>query len=276
MLFRSGMVFQELPAGTFQMGTLGYEPSDPMYVMAGEGTEYYHAVTLTKPFFMGVYEVTQKQFESIVGRNPSKIKGDDLPVYWVSFGDAQEFIEKLNASPAERAQGRRYALPTEAQWEYAARAGTKYSFCFSTAGTGKNQKRLEREGLKRYGWFRGNTNLYSAWVFLEPKPVGGKAPNRWGLYDMHGNVAELCSDWYEDLISDATDPTGPSTGEMRVVRGGSTHSGAEGCRSARRHCIPEDYLTMGEGRGFRLVLMIEEPTRSDATNASPSAKEVSP
>ena len=158
-----GIRLKLLPAGTFWMG----EDLDA------------HKVTLTQPFYLGVYEVTQEQYERVMGKNPSNFKGPQNPVEKVSWDDAVEFCRKLSELPEEKAAGRIYRLPTEAEWEYACRAGTttKYSFGDSESELGE------------YGWFDKNSDR-------KTHPVGQKQPNKWGLYDMHGNVWEWCSDWY--------------------------------------------------------------------------------
>jgi formylglycine-generating enzyme required for sulfatase activity len=187
-----GIAFKLLPAGTFTMG---------------EGARV-HQVTLTKAFDLGVYEVTQEQYEKVMGTNPSKYKDPQNPVELVSWDDAVEFCRKLSALPAEKSAGYEYRLPTDAEWEYACRAGTttKYSFGDSSSGLGD------------YAWYdpAGSSSIEN------PHPVGQKKPNPWGLYDMLGNVMEWCQDWYDFPVSRSTvttDPTGPSQGSERVKRG---------------------------------------------------------
>jgi formylglycine-generating enzyme required for sulfatase activity len=212
-----GMQFELIPAGKFKMGFGA------------------HQVTLTKPFYLGVYEVTQEQYERVMGTNPSDFNGAKNPVEQVSWEDAVEFCRKLSALPEEKAAGHVYRLPTEAEWEYACRAGTttKYSF-----GDDESQ-------LGAYAWFRENSGDRT-------HPVGQKKPNAWGLYDMHGNVWEWCQDWYGDLPAGAvTDPTGPSTGSLRVLRGGSWNDFAGRCRSASRRRSSPSYRF--SHLGFRLA-----------------------
>ena len=197
-----GMQFKLLPGGTFTMG---------------EGGEA-HKVTLTKPFGLGVYEVTQEQYQQVMGTNPSKFKAPQNPVEQVSWNDAVEFCRKLSALPAEKSAGHVYRLPTEAEWEYACRAGTttKYSFGDSESELGD------------YAWYDKNSGGTT-------HPVGGKKPNGWGLYDMHGNVFEWCQDWYGDYPSGSVmDPTGAASGSFRVDRGGSWRHYSGICRSAFR------------------------------------------
>jgi len=199
-----GMKFKLIPAGTFTMG--------------GEGDEA-REVTLSKPFKMGVHEVTQDQYGQVMGNNPSEYFGTDNPVEMVSWEDAVEFCGKLSALPAEKAAGNVYRLPTEAEWEYACRAGTTTNYSFGD----------DDSDLGEYGWYSENSERIT-------HPVGRKLPNAWGLYDMHGNVWEWCQDWYGDYPSGAvTDPTLPASGSYRVLRGGGLERHAEGCRSAERN-----------------------------------------
>ncbi len=169
--------------------------------------ETQHHVTLTEGFWIGKYEVTQRQWESVMGENPSYFKGADRPVEQVSWNDCQEFIRKINAA------GRvSVSLPTEAQWEYACRAGTTTPFSF---GSTINSDKANYSGK-------------------ETAIVGSYAPNAWGLYDMHGNVWELCADWYGAYNGAVTNPTGPASGTLRVFRGGGWVGDAQSCRSAIR------------------------------------------
>jgi formylglycine-generating enzyme required for sulfatase activity len=220
-----GVNLRLLPAGTFMMGDAGGEPNNKP-----------HRVTLTKPFYMGVHEVTNAQWKQVMGSVPSNWKDDDHPVEMVSWMDAVEFCGKLSALPAERKAGRAYRLPTEAEWEYACRAGTttKYSF-------GDDEKLLGD-----YGWFPGNSGRRT-------HPVGLKKPNAWGLYDMHGNVWEWCSDWSGDYPDgEVTNPHGPSLGSYRANRGGGWSFNAGICRSALRDGGFPSYRF--DDLGFRLAL----------------------
>ncbi len=165
-----GMAFARIPAGTFLMGDIqgvGYGDELPV-----------HEVTLTKDFYIGKYEVTQAQWEAVMGNNPSWFSscGGDCPVEWVSWEEAQAFVEALNALEGTTA----YRLPTEAEWEYAARAGTTTSYAF-----GDDENRLDD-----YAWTRDNSGRRT-------QPVGQKKPNLWGLYDIHGNMFEWVQDWYK-------------------------------------------------------------------------------
>lgn len=160
-----------------------------------------HAVTITKEFEIGRHEVTQALWQAVTGSNPSTFKGPDRPVEQVSWNDVQEFLAVLNGL----GDGYHYRLPTEAEWEYAARAGTTAEYYG------------DLDAIAWYGPNSGN----------QTHPVGEKEPNAWGLYDTHGNVWEWCQDWYADDDYEqlgkrpAVDPRGPATGEYRVVRGGS-------------------------------------------------------
>ena len=203
-----GMELKLLPAGTFMMGSnFGQAHEQPV-----------HKVTLSQNFYIGVHEVTQEQWIKVMGTNPSKFKGPRNAVEQVSWTDAVEFCLKLSALPEERAAGRFYQLPTEAQWEYACRAGTTTEYCFGD----------DESELGDYAWYKGNSGS-------KTHPVGQKKPNAWGLYDMHGNVWEWCQDPHDAYPSRAvTDPTGPASGSYRVIRGGGWLSTAEFCRSAYR------------------------------------------
>ena len=199
-----GMRFVPIPTGTFTMGDADYRPA--------------HKVTLTQPFELGVYEVTQEQYEAVMDTNPSRCKGPQNPVERVNWDDAVEFCRKLSALPAEKKAGYVYRLPTEAEWEYACRAGTTTEYSFGDS---------ESE-LGDYAWYKENSGDTT-------HPVGGKKPNAWGLYDMHGNIYEWCQDRYGDHPSGSvTDPTGAASGSSRVLRGGSWFLISDFCRSAAR------------------------------------------
>jgi formylglycine-generating enzyme required for sulfatase activity len=220
-----GINLKLIPAGIFTMGESGGEPKYKP-----------HRVTLTKPFYMGVHEVTNTQWKQVMGSVPSNWKEDDHPVQQVSWEEAVEFCRKLSALPEERKAGRGYRLPTEAEWEYAGRAGTttKYSF-------GDDEKLLGD-----YSWFDGNSGN-------QTQSVGLKKPNALGLYDMHGNVWEWCSDWYGNYPDgEVTNPQGPSSGSYRVYRGGGWNDSAGRCRSAHR--IWRNPSSRDFNLGFRLAL----------------------
>jgi len=221
-----GMEFKLIPAGTFTMG---------------EGDEA-HEVTLTRPFKMGVHEVTQAQYEQVMGNNPSKFNAAENPVEMMSWDDAVEFCRRLSELPSEKAVGNIYRLPTEAEWEYACRAGTTTQFSFGD----------DDSDLGNYAWYAENS-LYAENSAPTTHPVGSKLPNAWGLYDMHGNVWEWCQDWDGDDSSGSfTDPDGPASGSHRVLRGGSWGGSAALCPSAYRimHYPSERYSDFG----FRVSL----------------------
>ena len=206
---------------------------------------------ITRSFYLGVYEVTQEAYEQVMGVNPSNFKGPQRPVENVSWDDAMEFCRRLSESPTEKAAGRTYRLPTEAEWEYACRAGstTRYAYGDDDGAMGD------------YAWFVGNASATT-------HPVGQKRPNAWGLYDMHGNVWEWCADWHgEDTRSTPLDdPAGPITGSDRVYRGGSWDYPAPVCRSAYRYRIQPNFRY--DGLGFRVAAV---PSASPASPASPAS-----
>ena len=212
----------------------------PNNELGHDSDETQHRVTLTKGFYMQTTEVTQGQWKAVMGNNPSRFKncGDDCPVERVSWVDVQEFIRKLNL---RFGHGTTYSLPTEAEWEYAARAGSDTAF--ATGGISVLNCEYD-SNLDAMGWYCGNANG-------ETQPVAQKQPNAWGLYDMHGNVEEWCQDWYGDYPSGAvTDPTGPSSGSRRVFRSGCYYFKARYCRSARRSKLVPGIK--GHTLGFRL------------------------
>jgi formylglycine-generating enzyme required for sulfatase activity len=223
------MVF--VKGGTFTMGSPSSEADRG-------GDETQHQVTLSD-FSIGKYEVTQKQWQSIMGSNPSNFKGDNLPVEQVSWNDVQEFIQKLNQKT-----GKTYRLPTEAEWEYACRTGTSTPFY-----TGNNLTTSQANYNGNYPYNNNPKGEYRE----KTMPVGSFAPNAWGLYDMHGNVWEWCSDWYGDFSSGSqSNPQGASSGSSRVLRGGSYYDHAQTCRAALCNNGSPDFRFYG--RGFRLVL----------------------
>ena len=232
-----------------------------------------HEVTLTRPFYLGVYEVTQEQFGRVMGMNPTSVEGPTSAAENVSWSDAIDFCKKLSAMPEEQSAGRVYRLPTEAEWEYACRAGTTTEYCFGD----------DASILGEYAWFVGNSgNSVIDFQKLGPfektqalgdnnnraHPVGTKNPNAWGLYDMHGNMWEWCQDHYARYTAEAvTDPINPAPGTAsedsgnpldrildagRVVRGGGWRVYAAGCRSAYRNSnMPS---LRGPVNGFRVAL----------------------
>ncbi|MBO7106802.1 MAG: formylglycine-generating enzyme family protein [Verrucomicrobia bacterium] len=232
--------------GTFMMGS-------PKNELGRENKETLHQVTLTKGYWLGKYEVTQAQYKAVTGTNPSWDKGADLPVEQVTWNDAMEFCSKLTDIEREAGrlpEGYEYTLPTEAQWEYACRAGTT-----TALNSGKNlSDEYQCPEMDEVGWYWYNGGKESYNNNLICTHSGGqKKPNAWGLYDMHGNVGEWCLDWYEDYPTTAVvDPTGPDTGTDRAVRWGSWWNAAWACRSAYRGNDKPDavYASLG----FRVAL----------------------
>jgi formylglycine-generating enzyme required for sulfatase activity len=231
-----GMKLVLIPKGTFMMGS-------PESEQGRNENENQHEVTISKDYYLGVYEVTQAQYEKVMGKNPSYFQGakvgnenTDLPVDNVSWDDTVEFCKRLSDLPEEKKAGRLYRLPTEAEWEYACRAGSKTAYSFD-----------DEEGLlPEYGWFKRNSSDRT-------HTVGLLEPNAWGLYDMHGNVWECCSDRYGDYPKGAvSDPSGPKVGSSRVYRGGSWYDVAASCRSALRFRIAP--VVRYYFLGFRLAL----------------------
>ncbi|MDP6527051.1 MAG: SUMF1/EgtB/PvdO family nonheme iron enzyme, partial [Kiritimatiellia bacterium] len=207
--------------GSFMMGSPSGEDGR-------DDDEKQHRVTLTKGFWMGKYEVTQAQWQQVMGSNPSHFKnaGQKAPVESVSWDDCQGFVRKLNGTGIEGT----FSLPTEAQWEYACRAGTTTRFGFGE-GDGdlwRYGNYCERSCSEDYSWKdKSHTDGHD-----KTAPAGSFKPNEWGLYDMHGNVWEWCQDWHSSYPSSSVrDPTGSSSGSYRVLRGGSWFSLARYCRS---------------------------------------------
>ena len=212
-----GMEFTLIPPGIFDMGI----PLDKAEAPNASGGR---SVTLTTPFYMQVTEVTQRQWKEMMGQNPSFFKdcGDDCPVEQVSWNDVQLFIKRLNEAEATN----KYRLPTEAEWEYACRAGTETPFSFGKCLTDR-----EANYNGEYPFSGCEKGIY------RKGPISAKSfqLNLWGLAGMHGNVWEWCGDWLSNYPSEpATDPLGPSSGELRVIRGGGWNSYAEACRSGNR------------------------------------------
>lgn len=225
------MVMYWCAPGTFTMGCPSSEDSGRII----ENTPL-HEVTITKGFYLGKYEVTQAQWIAVMGTNPSRVKGDNLPVANVHWFDAKEFCSKLtemeqNASRLQN--GWEYTLPTEAEWEYACRAGT----------------------MTVFSWGNDiNSSMAQYSRKAHAKPVGSYPSNNWGFYDMHGNIYEWCSDWYgEYSASPRTDPVGPTSGDRRVQRGGGFFNPWFKLRSASRGSnAPTDRSTTGN-TGFRVA-----------------------
>jgi formylglycine-generating enzyme required for sulfatase activity len=212
--------------GEFDMGS-------PVRENSFVDNERLHRVRITKPFYMGRHEVTQAVWTRVMGENPSKFKDMLAPVESVTYVDCQEFIARLNTL----VPGGGFRLPTEAEWEYACRAETTTRFSF-----GDDDARL-----KEYAWYDGNSGGRT-------HPVGQRAPNPWGLYDMHGNMLEWCADWNGDDYYDNSphdDPTGPTRGRARICRGGCWLSDSGGCTSSWRD--RQDPGERDDFTGFRVV-----------------------
>ena len=216
-------------------------PDDERGRWGSEGPQ--HEVTISQAFYLGKYEVTQAQWEAVMGANPASSwgVGDDYPVYYVSWDDCENFIQWLNSL----GQGT-FRLPTEAEWEYACRAGTDTRFSFGDALECDEPDEVYCELADQYMWWGGNRTYGGEQD--GSKEVGRKRPNPWGLHDMHGNLWEWCSDWSGSYPSGPqVDPQGPSTGSRRVLRGsywnGST---TQNCRSAVRNSYsPGDRSNIG-------------------------------
>jgi len=221
-----GMKMAFIPPGEFEMGS----PADQV---GRQHDELQHHVKLTRPFRISVTEVTQVQWRAVMDHIPCYFKGDNLPVEKVSWRDAAAFCKKLSIK-----EGKIYRLPTEAEWEYACRAGGTGAFADSG-------------NIDEMGWYEANSEG-------QTHPVATKKPNKWRLYDMHGNVSEWCSDYYKaDYPEGPTvDPNGPTDGKYRVVRGGSWSNFARGCRSAARSSAPPSYQF--KQTGFRVVLEVSQ------------------
>ena len=260
-----------IPPGTFRMGS----PPDEAGRLECEGPQT--AVIISRGFWMGKYEVTQEDYLAVMGENPSEFTGEaHLPVEQVTWLDATEYCAKFTR--LERTAGRIaansvYRLPTDAEWEYACRAWTSTQFSYG-ADAGYNRYTnqfgisIDYTNLTNYAWYQSNSGGRT-------HPVGQKLPNPWGLYDMHGNVWEWCSDWWSDHLPGSTiiDPVGPDSSPpewpdlpCRVIRGGSYGifdfvDGATSCRSAARYLRTQDGLNAygGGAFGFRVVLAPGEP-----------------
>jgi formylglycine-generating enzyme required for sulfatase activity len=230
-----------IPAGKFKMGS-------PASEKGRRDNETLHEVTLTKPFYTGKYEVTQEQWEAVMGKNPSIKKGAKLPVTNVSWGGCQDFIKKLNA----KTNGG-YRLPTEAEWEYACRAGTTTAYSFGDSLTKSDAN---------YGAVEANTEV-----------VGSYKPNAFGLFDMHGNVWEWCKDWYGYYPALAVaDPEGPASGTRRVFRGGSIGNHESFARSSYRALTSPSNRYYADG--FRLARTADAKVAVAPEIANPKPEEI--
>lgn len=239
-----GMKLVLIPKGKFMMGSpKGEAPTKE------QEKETQHEVEITRSFFLGVHEVTQKQFQEVMGTNPSyfapegkgkntvaAIDTSKLPVENVTWEEAEEFCTKLSALPAEKTAGRVYQLPTEAEWEYACRAGANPQTAFHTGKTlASTDANFDRQ-------------------FRRTREGGYYKPNAFGLYDMHGNVLEWCADWLGPYTSEpAVDPTGPTTGRYRVYRGGGFLGTIEMCRSAQRYAATTQYRMVDVGIRVKML-----------------------
>jgi len=235
----TNMVF--IPPGTCRMGS----PTNEVDRLDEEGPQT--AVTISRGFWMGKYEVTQGEYRAVIGSNPSQFTGDpNRPAEKVSWEDATSYCAKLTAQ--ERAAGRiapnaAYRLPTEAEWQYGCRAWTSTRFSYGDDPGYTN--------LTKHAWYLDNSGGAT-------HPVGEKLPNPWGLYDMHGNVLEWCQDWSGRYAGGtAIDPQGPPTGTYRVLSHGSWNHEDWDCRSASRGSdVPDDRRSI---IGFRVVLAPGQP-----------------
>ena len=228
--------------GTFTMGATAEQGSD-----AQSDEKPTHSVTVSD-FYIGKYEVTQAQWKAVMGSNPSYFKGDNLPVEWVSWDDIQEFIKKLNAQT-----GKRFRLPTEAEWEYAARGGNQ----------SKGYKYSGSNSVYDVAWYYSNSDN-------KTHPVGQKRPNELGIYDMSGNVFEWCQDWEGNYSSSSqTNPSGPSSGTCRVLRGGCWVDYSSYSRVSYRLSLTPG--SRKNGSGFRLACSVEPQPAAPAQQPKPAA-----
>ena len=229
----SGLYWRKSATG-LQAARLEFTSSVARFESASENEKPAHTVTLTQPFYMGKCDVTQEQYQQLIGTNPSQFKGKDNPVEMVLWDEAQGFCKKLTEQTKQTVR-----LPTEAEWEYSCRAGTTTAFYSGDA----------EADLSRVTWYAGNSKNTT-------RPVGQKDPNGFALYDMHGNVSQWCQDWYgEDYYSKSptANPQGPDQGTERLLRGGSWYDGSMGCRSAFRGWYVPDFRS--SIIGFRVVLV---------------------
>jgi formylglycine-generating enzyme required for sulfatase activity len=239
-----GMKLVLIPPGEFLMGS----PDSDLEAAAKEKPQ--HRVQITKPFYLATYEVTQAEYQKVLGINPSTFKdsGEDAPVESVSWDDAQTFCRKLSELSSEQASGRPYRLSTEAEWEYACRAGSTSKYSFGDS----------EEELGNYAWYDRNAGN-------KTHPVGEKQANAWGLYDMHGNVKEWCQDWdgpYE--AGPASDPLGPGSASRYVFRGGCWYRNGWFCRSADRDW--GDPGRRDRDYGIRVVLVQSDPSYGERSS----------
>jgi formylglycine-generating enzyme required for sulfatase activity len=223
----TGMELILIPADEFEMGSLSEEKHRSDYECP------MHRVIIKNPYYIGKYPVSQKQWKKIMGKNPSHFKGEDRPVEMVSWNEVQKFVKKLN----EKEGTDKYRLPSEAEWEYACRAGSKTKYYFGN----------EWSKLNEYAWYAENSGSHT-------HPIGQKKPNSWGLYDMHGNVWEWVQDkWHENCLNSPADGSAweDEGNSYRVSRGGSWFCDSDLCRSTSRFKRdPENHIS---NLGFRIL-----------------------
>ena len=255
----NGVTFNmiKVEGGTFKMGAQSTDPNGENYDSEAWEEQPVHSVTLDD-YYIGETEVTQELWEAVMGTTIEQQRqkaveyygvdwdlygqGSTYPMYYISWEECQEFIAKLN-----QLTGKDFRLPTEAEWEYAARGGNK-SQGYKYAGSNT---------IDEVAWYDATAYDVGATPAYDTHPVGTKSPNELGLYDMSGNVYEWCSDWDGEYSSSSqTNPTGPTSGFDRVVRGGSWYFNAQYCRVSIRSNINPDYRSCSYGidRGFRLAL----------------------
>ncbi|MDZ7697614.1 MAG: formylglycine-generating enzyme family protein [Deltaproteobacteria bacterium] len=252
-----GMRLVLIPAGSFMMGSPQTEPGR-------YDDEIYHKVTISKPFYISATVVTQSQWFKLIEKWPLRAKselhelpiGDAYPIAWISWRVCAQFIQAIN----KREGTDKYRLPTEAEWEYACRAGTSTALANGDIeATPLYRSKGQAEAFSTNAVDYGDPNLdLMGWDYGNAENrvhrVAKKAPNKWGLYDMHGNVSEWCQDWYGDYpASEVVDPVGPGFGEKRVIRGGSYKAYARDCRSAARFWGWPNVFRGGPDNGLRLV-----------------------
>jgi uncharacterized protein (TIGR02996 family) len=248
-----GMKFALIPLGRFLMGS-------PASELERGDDETQHEVTLTKGFYLGVYPVTQEQWQVMMGNNPSYFKGQNLPVEQVSWNDCQEFVKKLSEQDRQP-----YRLPTEAEWEYACRAGTTTPFHFGSFLNGIQANcdgrcpyNTDKQGLHMGYTTTVGSDAANALYMGRTTEVGSDAANAWGLHDMHGNVYEWCEDYYGTYEGlDTKDPLSSirRSNDRRVQRGGSWYYNARNCRAAFRSWHVPSY-PYGNG-GFRVAFRLD-------------------